>query len=227
MAKRKKSEKDEDFRWLLIAIIFGAAGLVGVNPFNYYILIVCEGVAAGAVLKFRDVRINYKKQSGNDSVMAEQRGRGNTMTSQTSPTNSPVIHSQGDVYIGATPTSQVPKTAYEETKESTWWINRTIALDEFEEFGTYLNEGDELVGRVKSEDWISVQIMGQSSLNSLKQNYNINPYQDSGKVKETDVHYTSPKARNTFVVIVDEEEDSGETEGEVIVQLGIIRKDSE
>ncbi len=227
MAKEKNQhDKDNDFRWLIIAIVFGAAGLTGLNPFNYYILIVCEGVAAGALLKFRDVRINLKKQSGSDNVMAQQRGRGNTMTNQTSPTNSPIIHSQGDVYIGTKPAPQVSEQA-KENKESAWWINRTIALDEFEEFGIYLNAGDEIVGHVKSKDWISVQIMGQSGLNSLKQNYNVNPYQDSGKIKETDVRYTSPKARNTYVVIVDEEEDADETEGEVMVQLGIVRKGTE
>jgi len=173
-----------------------------------------------------EVRLTYRKIE-NEGIVATQSGKKGVQINQTNPIGSPAIGRIDKAYFGTPPAAQQPIPEKEVDAPSMWWVNKTIAIDKFASFGTDLNEGDEIVGHVKSKDWISVQIMGESGLNSLRDDYNFNPYDDSGKVKQTEVNYTSPKTRYTYVVIVDEEDDAGETEGEAIVQLKINRKDSE
>ena len=223
---RKLPKQDEHTKLYQYGAVLTVGAIVlvfGIQQLNWELGVV--GAFLSAYGGF-EVNLTYKKiQIENSGIVAKQSGKKGVQINQTNPTASPAIGRIDTAYFGTPPGAQPPAPEKEVEAPSPWWVNKTIAIDKVAAFGTDLNKGDAIVGHVKSKDWISVQIMGQSGLNSLRGNYNFNPYDDSGKVKQTEVNYVSPKTRFTYVVIVDEEDDAGETEGEAVVQLKINRKD--
>lgn len=212
-------------------MVFAAAGLTGVSPPNFYIIAICEGIAGGALLKFRDVRISMKSQRGSGNVMSEQRGTRNTQTNQSNPRNSPVINRAGAVYIGGAPADKMARSQKKEGSSSDdsdgeWICKGHIQFEGCQEFPIEVVKGDVISGHVESPEPISMEIIGEDDLELLEDDARdeYEPYWESPKTREYDFRWEAPKKVTGYLVVFDEcDESVDEGEAEATARIKVTR----
>lgn len=130
----------------LIVLVDGLSTL----PSGWAAALIGAGLSAfgGFEVKFTYSRIQLE----NNSIQAKQTGKKSGQVNQTNPVGSTAIGKIDNAYFGTAPAPQVRVPEKETVNDSPWWVNRTIALDEFQEFGTDMSEGDEIIGEVESKD---------------------------------------------------------------------------
>ncbi len=237
MAEEEKDEHNKLFGYiglLAVALIVLISGLLSLSWPTALI-----GALLSAFGAF-EVKITYSRiQYENQSIQAKQSGQGNIQTNQTNPRHSPVIHAENVYYGIPKPDSEPreaidPKTTRHERQvqpdDAEWLVNGEVRFQDYEEFESKLNKGDQLKGHVESKDPISVEIMDSENFEAFEEDDDEDNYGtlwSSPRTTDFQVSYTSTAKRTVHLVIIDELEDDDEEsdeEAKAVARIKVIRK---
>jgi hypothetical protein len=176
-----------------------------------------------------EVNFTYNQIRGEDkSIRAKQSGNNNTQTNQTNPVNSPVIKAENvHQYFGPLePKSRkkAPKLVAKTEDPADLLCNGVYHIKDYQEFSAQVGEGDKIVGHVKSDYPVSIQILNTRNYNifydiqegDVDSDTNYNALYTINDTSDTEISWVASKAGNVMIVITEGSENTEDTDEELI-----------